>query len=264
MRRREFIAGLGGAAAWPLAGRAQQPGLPVIGYINSIDERPVDAFRRGLSGTGYNEGRNVAIDFRWSGDEGTLATFAAEFVRRRVSVIMSVSAVATAQAIKASVGAVPIVFSIGPDPVKLGFVVSLNHPGGNVTGVANLNTDIVPKRLELLRQVLPAAKIVALLDDPTNPGTSIQATGAQEAARRLGIELRLLHASTDSELSVAFDALKGVDGLVIGADQFFNRRMGALAAFASRYRMPTIFQFHEFAAAGGLMSYGSPGYNLEL
>jgi putative tryptophan/tyrosine transport system substrate-binding protein len=263
MRRRDFIAGLGGAAAWPLAARAQQPGIPVIGFINSTEEAPSIAFRQGLSEVGYAEGRNVLIEFLWSEDEGKLATIAAELVRRRVSMIVSVSAVATAQAIKASAGTVPIVFAIGADPVTLGFVASLSHPGGNVTGVANLNTEIVPKRLELLHQVLPAAKGIALLDNPTNPGTAAQATDTQAAARRLGIELRFLHASADNELPLAFDALQGVEGLVIGADQFFNGHMETLAALASRYRMPTIFQFHEFAAAGGLMSYGPIRYNAE-
>jgi putative tryptophan/tyrosine transport system substrate-binding protein len=264
MRRREFIAGLGCAAALPTVTLAQQPKKPVIGYISSSNRSPPDAFLQGLSEVGYNEGRNVAIDFRWSDDQGTWAKFVAEFVRRPVSVIVSVGAAATAQAIKASMGEVPLVFLIGPDPVKLGFVASLGRPGRNVTGVANMNTEIVPKRLELLRQILPSAKNFALLDNPSNPGTTTQATEVPAAAQRLGIELRLLHASTDSELSAAFGALQDVDGLVIGADEFFNSRMEELAELALRFRIPTVFQFREFVAAGGLMSYGPRTSNLEL
>jgi len=268
MRRRQFIAGLGGAAAWPLVARAQQRAWPVIGYLSSNDEGPVllAAFRAGLSETGCAENRNVAVEYRWSEDGDTLAALAAEMVSRRVAVIVSVSAVATASAIKASAGTIPIVFDIGPDPVKLGFVASLSRPGGNVTGVTNLNTEIVPKRLELLHQVLPTATDIALLDNPANPGTGTQTTDMQAAARGLGINLPVVHASTENELDAAFANLGqlGAGGVVIGADNFFNRHMEFLAALAQRHRIPAIFQFREFVSAGGLMSYGPPNYNLEL
>jgi putative ABC transport system substrate-binding protein len=271
MRRREFIVGIGGAAAcistWPGAARSQRA-LPVIGHLSSSEETPafLAAFRQGLSETGFVENRNVAVEYRWSADGDKLAALAAQIVARSVNVIVSVSAVATAHAIKASAGMVPIVFDIGPDPVKLGFVPSLSRPGGNVTVVTNLNTEIAPKRLDLLREVLPAATTIALLDNPTNPGTAAQTAQMQAAARGLGITLPVLHAASESELEPAFSALRAshADGVVIGADNFFNTHMEKLGALAVRHDMPAIFQFREFAAAGGLMSCGPPGYNLEL
>jgi len=268
MRRRQFIAGLGSAVAWPLGARAQQQALPVIGYLSTGEDPPpyVAAFRQGLSEVGFDESRNVAIEHRWSADGDKLAALAAEMVARRVNVIFSVGAAATARAIKASAGTIPIVFGIGPDPVGLGFVASLSRPGGNVTGFTNLNTAIVPKRLDLLHEVLPGATTIALLDNPTNPGTAAQTAQMREVARSRGITLPVLHAGSESELEAAFDALRGLNaaGVVIGADTFFNTHMEQLAALAVRHRIPAIFQFHEFAAAGGLMSYGPTGYNLDL
>jgi putative ABC transport system substrate-binding protein len=266
MRRRDFISLIGGAAAWPLAARAQQA-MSVVGYLSSNEEtEPLAAFHQGLNETGFVQNRNVAIEYRWSADGDKLAAFAAEMVAHRVALIVSVSAVATAHAIKASAGTIPIVFIIGPDPVKLGFVASLGHPGGNVTGVTNLNPEIAPKRLELLRQVLPAAMTIALLDNPTNPGTEAQAAQMQAAARGMGITLPVLHASSESELETAFGALGTLraEGVVIGADSFFNSHMEQLGALTVRHRMPTIFQFREFAVAGGLMSYGPSKYAFEL
>jgi putative tryptophan/tyrosine transport system substrate-binding protein len=265
MRRREFVAGLGGAAAWPLAGRGQQA-LPVIGYLGPDVELPpgiAAAFQQGLSETGY---RNAVIEYRRSTDGDELATLAAETVVRRVNVIFSVGVAATAFAIKASAGTIPIVFSIGPDPVKLGFVASLSHPGGNVTGFTNLNPEMVPKRLDLLHAVLPAATTIALLDNPTNPGMATQTVQMaaqtmqiQAIASGMGITLPVLHAGSESELEAAFGALRGLNagGLIIGADGFFYTRPARLAALAIRHHMPAIFMFREFATAGGLMSYGT-------
>jgi putative tryptophan/tyrosine transport system substrate-binding protein len=264
MKRREFIAGLGSAVVWPLAARALQA-LPVIGYLGPDEGPPpgIAAFHQGLSETGY---RSVVIEYRRSSDGDKLAALAAETVVRRVNVIFSVGAAATAHAIKASAGTIPIVFGIGPDPVKLGFVASLSHPGGNVTGFTNLNPEMVPKRLELLHAVLPAASTIALLDNPTNPGMvtqtvqmAAQTVRMQAIARGMGITLPVLHAGSESELEAAFGALRGLSagGLVIGADGFFYTRPARLAALAIRHRMPAIFMFREFAAAGGLMSYGT-------
>jgi putative ABC transport system substrate-binding protein len=267
MKRREFIAGLGAAVSWPLAARAQQP-RPVIGYLSNNEETPASlhAFRQGVNDTGFAEDRNVVIEYRWSADEDKLTALVAEFVARPVTVIVSESAVATAHAIKASAGAIPIVFNIGPDPIKLGFVASLSRPGGNVTGVTNLNTEIAPKRLDLLHKVLPAATTIAFLDNPTNPGTAAQNAQMQAAAGILGITLAVLHAGSERELEMAFNAPHGfnADGVVIGADNFFNTHMEQLATLSVRHRVPAIFQSREFVAAGGLMSYGPPGYNLEL
>jgi ABC-type uncharacterized transport system substrate-binding protein len=181
-------------------------------------------------------------------------------------VIFSVSAAATANAIKESAGTIPIVFDIGPDPVRLGFVASLSRPGGNVTGVTNLNTEVAPKRLDLMREVLPAGTPIALLDNPTNPGTAAQTAQMQAVARSMGITLQVLHAGSETEIEAAFGALRGlnVGGLVIGPDNFFNGHMEQLATLAMRHRIPAIFQYRPFVAAGGLMSYGPTDYNLDL
>jgi putative ABC transport system substrate-binding protein len=245
--------------------RAQGRTLPVIAYLGPDEEPPpgIAAFRQGLSEAGY---RDAVIEYRRSTDGDKLATLAAETVARRVNVIFSVGAAATASAIKASAGTIPIVFGIGPDPVKLGFVASLSHPGGNVTGFTNLNPEMVAKRLDLLHAVLPAATTIALLDNPTNPGMATQTVQMaaqtvqmQAKARGMGITLPVLHAGSESELEAAFGALRGLSagGLVIGADGFFYTRPARLAALGLRHRMPAIFMFREFAAAGGLMSYGT-------
>jgi putative ABC transport system substrate-binding protein len=268
MKRRTFIAGLSSAAAWPVTGRAQRRSLPVIGYLISAEESSLslNAFAQGLSEAGLIVDRDVTIDYRVSEDADKLDGLAAEMVARRVAIIVSVSAVATGRAIKASAGTIPIVFSIGPDPVKIGFVANMSRPGGNVTGVTNLNTEIAPKRLDLLHQVVPTATSVALLDNPSNPGSAAQAIDMQAAAQGLGISLRTVHASREDEFDAVFAGLRstGTEGLVIGADNFFNRHMERLAALAILLRIPAIFQFREFAAAGGLMSYGPPKYNAEL
>ena len=266
MRRREFIKALAGsAAAWPLAARAQLAAMPVIGYldVSSPDGSGpiVAAFRRGLAQTGQVEGSNVAIVYRWAdGHNDRLPELAADFVRQKVNVIATPGSTAAALAAKATTTTIPIIFATGADPVAAGLVPTLNRPGGNVTGVATLNAEVGPKRLDLLRQVNPAASNVALLINPTNPAISEPLSrDVQAAARTLGVRLHVLHASSDGEIEAAFAALRGlqVGGLVIGSDQFFNSRSGQLAALALRHSLPAIYQYREFTAAGGLISYGA-------
>jgi len=265
MRRREFITLLGGAAAtWPLAARAQQQATPVIGYPGS--ETPerwatrLRAFRQGLTETGYAEGNNVAIEFRWAeGRYDRFAPLAAELVRQQVNVIAVPGSTPGALAVKAATATIPAVFYVGGDPVKLGLVGSLNRPGGNLTGVGALNVELGGKQLELLHELVPTATDIALLLNPTNPAlTDTQTRDAQAAARSLGLRVFVLHASTDDDIDEAFTTLgeKRAGALLVGADTFFYARPDKLAALAARYAVPTISAYREFAAAGGLMSYG--------
>jgi len=263
MKRREFITLLGGAAAWPITARAQQPGMPVIGFLSgrppSASEYLAAAFRRGLSDTGYIEGQNIAIEYRSAdGQYNRAAALAADLVGRKVAVIAT-SDIGSTFAAKAATTTIPIVFSIGADPVEAGFVASLNRPGGNLTGVANLNNQLAPKRLELMRELVPAATSIAVLFNPTNPGPNEAVlSNLQVAAGTLGVQLHVLHASAERDFDMAFSTLVQLRaaGLVIGADAFFTVRSEQLAALAIRHAVPTIYQFREFAAAGGLMSYG--------
>jgi putative ABC transport system substrate-binding protein len=261
MRRREFITLLGGAAAWPLAARAQQPALPVIGFLNGASAweyaHVIAAFRQGLSETGYAEGRNVQVEYRWAeGHYDRLPTLAADLVRRRVTVIAAnTPAVPVA---KAATTTIPIVFQTGGDPVAAGFVTSLGRPGGNLTGVSTLNTELGPKRQELLHQMVPTARTIALLFNPTNPIAEPTTKDLQAAARTLGLQLHLLHASTERDFDRVFATLLHLraGALVIGPDGFFNSRSEQLAALTVRHTLPATYQYREFAAAGGLMSYG--------
>jgi putative ABC transport system substrate-binding protein len=263
IRRREFITLLGGAAAtWPLAAGAQQTALPVIGFMSprspSDSTELVAAFRQGLKESGYVEGQNAAIEFRWAdGQYDRLPALAADLVRSRVAVIAAVGSPA-AVAAKSATTTIPIVFSAGFDAVELGLVASLNRPGGNITGVTNLNTELGPKRLELLHEAFPSASVIAALVNPTNPNAEALSRDLQEAARTLGVQLHVLFASTEKEIDTAFAVLVrgGAAAVVVGADNFFNSRIAQLAALAIRYAVPAAFQFREFAAAGGLMSYG--------
>jgi putative ABC transport system substrate-binding protein len=264
MRRREFITLVGGAAAWPLAARAQQPALPVIGFLSS--ESPdlwttrVRAFRQGLSETGYVEGRNVAIEYRWADSRyDRLPALATDLVRRAVTVIAAPGSVPAALAAKAATTAIPIVFYVGGDPVEAGLVASLNRPGGNLTGLTTLNVEVGPKRLELLHEMVPTATIFALLVNPTNTNAETLARDAQAAAGTLGLQLHILHASSERDFDTVFASLVQlrVGGLVIGIDPFIGARSEELAALAVRHAMPTIWNNPEFAAAGGLMGYGS-------
>jgi putative ABC transport system substrate-binding protein len=258
MKRRDFITLLGGAAVWPLAARAQQAKLPVIGYLSTGSPPVPAAFRQGLSETGYVEGRNVAIEYRWAENQfDRLPALAADLVRRQVTVIYA-GAIRSALAAKAATTTIPIVFNTGADPVQFGLVASLSRPGGNLTGVSNLNEEVAPKRLELLHEVVPAATLIGLLLNPTNPVTEVFLRDQQAAARILGLQLHVLHASTERDLDAAFATLVQLraGALVIGQDAFFADRSELLAALALRHAVPAIYQNREFVAAGGLMSYG--------
>jgi putative ABC transport system substrate-binding protein len=262
MRRRDFITLLGGAAAWPLAARAQQPAVPVIGFLNNSSPDAfapfVAAFRQGLNDTGYVEGRNVAIEFRWAeGQDERLPTLAADLVRRQVTVIFANGP--SIPVAKAATTVIPIVFDTGGDPVQLGFVASLNRPGGNVTGVAFLVNTIGAKRLELLHDLVPAANVIGFLVDPTNPASETETSDMQAAADMLGRKLLIVKASTESELDAAFPIFnqQRIDGLIVAAETFFLNRRGQLVELAARLAVPTMYHLREMAAAGGLMSYGT-------
>src|SRR6266516_7477297 len=266
MRRREFISLLGGCAvAWPRAAHAQQSAMPVIGYLGS--ESPdafagrLRAFRQGLSETGYVEGKNVAIEYRWAENQyDRFPALLADLVRREVTVIVAVTGTPPALAAKAATTTIPIVFVTAGDPVALGLVASLNRPGGNLTGVATLTVELGPKQLEMLRELVPTAAIIALLVNPTNPtNAETQSRDLQAAARTLGLQLHVLHASTERDFDTVFATLAQMraGALVIGNDPFFNSRSEQLATLSVRHAMPTIFQNREFATAGGLMSYGT-------
>jgi putative tryptophan/tyrosine transport system substrate-binding protein len=255
MRRREFITVLGGvAAAWPLVTRAQHAAMPVVGFLNVASPdgyRPmVAAFHQGLQESGYVEGRNVAIEYRWAeGRTDRLPALVADLVHRQVTVIAATSTPA-ALAAKAATTTIPIVFETAGDPVQLGLVASLNRPGGTVTGVIQMNMVVAPKRLELLHELLPTATVIVLLVNPTN-------RGSQAAAQTLGLELHVLNASTESDFDGVFAKViqLGAGGLVIGADPFFTSRQEQLAALAARRAVPTVYANREFVAAGGLASY---------
>ena len=264
MQRREFITLVGGAAAtWPLAARAQ-PAMPVIGFLSSTPPEAyvarLRAFAKGLKEEGYIEGQNVAIEYRWAEDhEDRLPVLAAELVYRQVTVIAAGGSPSSA-AVKAATATIPIVFETAGDPVTLGLVASLNRPGGNLTGVTNLNVEVGQKRLELLRELLPAATIIAVLVNPSAPAVTEQFMRAlQAAAPALGMQLQVLQASTDRDLDPAFAALGQLraDALVIGPYLFFNSRKEQLGALSLRHAVPAIFIYREFVAAGGLMSYGA-------
>ena len=263
MRRRDFIALLGGAAAWPLAARAQQPSLPVIGFLGSESaDSSADrlrGFRQGLGETGYVEGRNAAIEYHWAdGQYERLPALAADLVRRQVAVIAA-AGVPVALLAKRATTAIPIVFTTAGDPVALGLVASLNRPGGNLTGVTNLNVEVGPKRLEILRELAPTATIIALLINPTNPIGETQSRDLQAAARTLGLQLHVLQASTERDFDTVFATLIQLraGALVISPDIFFTARSEQLATLTVRHAVPTISsEGRKFVLAGGLMSYG--------
>jgi putative tryptophan/tyrosine transport system substrate-binding protein len=264
MRRREFIAGLGSAAAWPVVALAQQRAVPVIGFLDagSADAAAhyAAAFRKGLSETGYVVGKDVAIEYRWAeGRFDRLPALVADLVRRQVAVIVAGGGAPAALAAKAATTTIPIVFQIGDDPVKFRLVTSLNRPAGNITGQSAQNAELGPKRLELLHVVVPAATTLALLVNPTNPNAETLSGDLHVAARTLGLQLQILHANSEREIDTVFETLVQLraGGLMIGHDAFFNSQNERLAALALRHAIPTIYQFREFAAAGGLMSYGA-------
>jgi putative ABC transport system substrate-binding protein len=263
MQRREVITLLSGAAiALPLAARAQQPAMPVIGFLNSSSQDSfvpmVSAFRQGLKETGYIEGQNAVIEYRWAeGDYDRLPALAGDLVRRQVSVIAATSTPANLVA-KAATSTIPIIFTAGSDPVQLGLVANLNHPGGNVTGVTQLTGEVAPKRVELAHELVPTATVIGLLVNPGNPSAETLTRTSRVAATTLGLQLDVLHASTEAQVNDAFITLheKRVGALVIVTDAFFNGHAALLATLAIRYLVPAIYEYHPFATAGGLISYG--------
>jgi putative ABC transport system substrate-binding protein len=258
MRRREFITLLGGAAAWPRVARAQQPAMPVIGFLGGGAPQLGAAFRQGLGETGYVEGRKVTIEYRGAENQfDRLPALAADLVRRQVTVIYA-SSTRPSLAAKAATTTIPIVFYTGTDPVQSGLVASLNRPGGNLTGVSGLVVEVGPKRLEMLHEAVPTATLIGLLLNPTYPFVETESRDQQAAARILGLRLHVLYASAERDFDAAFATLVQVraGGLLIGPDAFTNSRSEQLAALALRYAVPTSFQFRDGPAAGGLMSYG--------
>ena len=264
MNRREVMALVGGTVSWPLVAHAQQSAIPVVGFLSSASPDRyayvVSAFRQGLSGTGYVEGRNVAIEFRWAdGQNDRLPALAADLVRRQVSVIAAPGSTPAALAAKAATATIPIVFEVGIDPVAVGLVTSLARPGGNVTGVTNINIELAPKRLELLHELVPTANVIALLVNPTSPDIAKTVSkDLQAAAQTLGLQLHILSASTDSDFDTVFATLIQLraGALMIAPDLFFITRNEQLATLTIRHALPAITQYREFATAGGLMSYG--------
>jgi putative ABC transport system substrate-binding protein len=264
MRRREFAYFLGGAAAWPLAARAQRPAMPVIGYLGDTSpEGQMDnlaGFRRGLSEVGYVEGQNLAFEYRWAdGQYERLPAFADDLVRRQVAVIATGTSTAPALAAKAATATIPIVFAIGADPIRFGLVASLARPGGNVTGVTYASNVLVPKRFELLRDLVPSAETIALLENPNNPNAEFDEADAQASARALNRSLQILRASSVSEIDAAFATLvqQRIRALLLAPDAFLTSRREQLVTLARYHRIPAIYYDGQFAAVGGLMSYGS-------
>src|SRR5262245_21502215 len=264
--RRELLAALGGAAAmWPLAARAQQPAMPLIGFLNSTSPDTfadfLRGFHHGLKEVGYVEGENVAIIYRWADNQvGRLPELAAELLRREVAVFAATGGVASALAAKATTTTIPIVFMVGEDPVKLGLVASLARPGGNLTGINFFNSELVAKRLELLRELVPAATRVAVLVNPANAAnTETTLRDVEAAARVIGLQIQVLGASTNREISAAFTTLvrQRSDVLFVGNDAFFTTRRVQIAILAARHAVPALYAQRDFAEAGGLMSYGS-------
>jgi len=264
MQRRELITLVGAAVAWPVIARAQQPAMPVIGFINAASRqgcaRPLAAFLKGLGQTGFVDGKNVAIEYRWAeGHLDRLSAMAADLVQLRVAVIAATTTSA-ALAAKAATTTIPVVFETAADPVQLGFVSSLSRPGGNLTGVTQLTVGLVPKELELLHEILPTARTVAMLVNPAD--AALAETETREtlaAARTLGVDLHVLKASSEQEFDAAFEkaAQMRAGGLVIATSALFTSHSSQLAALATRHAVPAVYKGREFAAAGGLMGYGS-------
>jgi putative ABC transport system substrate-binding protein len=263
MRRREFLLLLGAAAGgWPLAARAQQPTMPVVGFLNvgnpDTNAFLQAAFRVGLGETGYIDGQNVAVEYRWAeGRFDRLPGIAADLVHRQVAVIAATSTPA-ALAVKATGTTIPIVFETAGDPIKLGLVASLNRPGDNITGVTQLSSELISKRLGLLHDLIPTAKLIGLFVDQADPRTEAQTQDMQEAARGLGLQIHVLNVSTERDIERAFETLLQVraGGLLVGTGEFLRRR-AEIVELAMRQSLPAIYQYREFAKAGGLISYGT-------
>jgi putative tryptophan/tyrosine transport system substrate-binding protein len=263
MKRRQFIAGLGGAAAWPLVARAQQATVPAVGYLYAGSPETstylVAAFHKGLSEMGYVEGRNVAIEYRWAhNDYSRLPELAADLVRHQVAVIAVPGVQLAVAAAKAATATIPIVFTMTGDPVQSGLVASLNRPGGNVTGFTNMTTELMPKQLALLHELLPAAVRFAVLVDPEDPDAQSTVKALQAAASDIGRQIEAFYASTEREIDAAFTNIvqNRADALLVSPLVFFSNRRAQLATLAIHHQVPTIYSIREFAEAGGLMSYG--------
>jgi len=264
MRRRDFITLLGGAAAWPLAARAQQAVMPVVGFVYpgvpELSTGIVAAFRKGLNEAGFIEGRNVTVEFRFAyNDNARLPELAADLAQRRVAVIATPGSTPSALAAKAATTTIPIVFGIGPDPVEIGLVASLNRPGGNITGVSSMNAELGAKRLGLLHELLPTAVRFAVLVNPNNRNAEALTRDAQATASALSREVEILPASNTREIDAAFVSLlqKRADALLVSPDPLFDSRRVQLVTLATHHRLPTIYSFRENVEIGGLMSYGS-------
>jgi len=264
MKRREFITLLGGAAAtWPLAARAQQAAMPVIGYLNfgspESDASRLTGLRRGLSESGYVEGRNFVMEYRWAGDQADrLPALAADLVQLQVAVIVA-AGLTPARAAKAATTSIPIVFGGGADPVNLGLVASLNRPGGNLTGFNAFNSELVAKGLALLHELVPSTATIGFLENPNNPSFELQTRDVLAAAPAIGLKVQVLKAGTDREIDAAFVSLVQAQtgALLVGGDLFFNNRIERLIELAARHAIPTMYTVREFVVAGGLISYGT-------
>jgi putative ABC transport system substrate-binding protein len=265
MRRRDFISLVGGSAvAWPVAARAQQPAMPVIAFLNHASPGPfahlVAAFHKGLNETGYIEGRNLAIEYRWAeGQFDRLSELAADLVRRRVSVIAATGGEPSPQAAKAATQTIPIVFLANGDPVRQGLVASLNRPGGNATGITIFGGGAVAKRLQLMHDLMPKAATIAYLMNPNNPNAEIEMSAAQATARSLGLQIHVFSASNKDEFDAAFAAMvqQRASALVVASDALFFWQRNQLVSLAARYGIPAIYYLREIAVAGGLMTYGN-------
>jgi putative ABC transport system substrate-binding protein len=264
VRRRECISLLGGAVAWPVAARAQQPTMPVVGFLGTASAVPfthlVASFRRGLQETGFVESRNFAIEYRWAeGQYDRVPALAADLVRRQVAVIVTVGGEPSAAAAIAATATIPIVFNVGADPVKMGLVTSLARPGGNATGVNIFTTELVEKRLGLLRDLVPTAATVGVLSNPNFPAAVANVRESEAAAQAIGKEVVIFSAGSDAEIETAFmNIVQGrLGALLVLADPFFNSRRGLIVALAARHAIPAIYEWREFAEAGGLISYGT-------
>ena len=263
MRRREFIAGLGTAAAWPLASLAQQRAVPVIGVLGTTSPDKsvpsLSGFRQGLKAAGFNEGENVAIEYRWAeGNYDRLPALAAELAHLPVNVIVAIDGLPSTLAARASTTTVPIVFLTGADPIQYGLVSSLSRPGGNLTGVLTVNAELVPKRFEMAHEIMPTATTIGFLVNPSSPLSPTMIADALAAGRAIGVQVHTVNASAEDDFDKVFATLAELRArvLVIGADPFFNSRSEQLASVALRHGVAAVYQYREFAAAGGLMSYG--------